>query len=445
MISKTPGSSARARYKGDLLAFRRSDKPGAQQQRILLDAVPGKPSRFRSADRADGWVLYRWETEFGTVVLAYPVRDGLGMIMPGTALLDRLAPDAAALAVVESDYNIPHGPSLEAVDAASRETYGTTWPRLARLLGSPAPYWHATVRDPELMTAWKPGTRTLEVPAVVVPDPGPLLRLAAQEPDGSHAAVAALDTVRRTVWSAAQDCRNQMAQYVDTSEDIASIAVAARPLVPPQPPTVAEEILRDGWRSILTRTDTLAAECARLGKVLGATQYFTGSCNVTVDLASCEQARRWAARLKPSPRTALATYLGDDREQDILVDPVTDMPAARTGEQTIETVAPQRLPAHSPLAALTIGRGSVWVTTQDDTVFLAPQLGGNYTYGYAGGGPMALARLIGLLLDDITQTAPESGGHRPAAGLRRAVQEDWKERPAPFTLTRTELEALRDG
>ncbi|WP_196943295.1 hypothetical protein [Streptomyces sclerotialus] len=58
---------------------------------------------------------------------------------------------------------------------------------------------------------------------------------------------------------------------------------------------------------------------------------------------------------------------------------------------------------------------------------------------------MALARLIGLLLDDITHAAPGYDGIRPAAGLRRAVEEDWKGRPAPFTLPRAELEALRDG
>jgi len=117
-------------------------------------------------------------------------------------------------------------------------------------------------------------------------------------------------------------------------------------------------VLRDGWRTILNRTDTLAAECARLGKVLGATRYFTGSCQVTVDMSSRAQAEQWASRLQPSPRTALATYLGNDRERDILIDPVTDMPAVRASRGTIETVAPQRLPAHSPLAALTIGLGS---------------------------------------------------------------------------------------
>ncbi|MER6499240.1 hypothetical protein ABT218_07570 [Streptomyces sp. NPDC001455] len=87
----------------------------------------------------------------------------------------------------------------------------------------------------------------------------------------------------------------------------------------------------------------------------------------------------------------------------------------------------------------------VWVTTQDGTVFPAPQIGGGYTYGYAGGGPIALARLIGLLLDDITHTAPGYDGQLPSAGLRHAVEQGWKGRTPPFTLTRAELEALRDG
>lgn len=118
------------------------------------------------------------------------------------------------------------------------------------------------------------------------------------------------------------------------------------------------------------------------------------------------------------------------------------MPAVRTSDGTIQTIAPQRLPAHAPLAALTIGHRSVWVTTQDKTVFLAPQTGGGYTYGYAGGGPMTLARLIDLLLEDITHQAPGYDGAWPPVGLRHATEESWKDRNPPFTLTRTELEAL---
>ncbi|MGP3991598.1 hypothetical protein [Streptomyces sp. 3N207] len=149
----------------------------------------------------------------------------------------------------------------------------------------------------------------------------------------------------------------------------------------------------------------------------------------------------------PAPRTALAVDLGDESVKDILVDPVTGMPAVRIGDETIETIAPHRLPTLSPLAALTIGRGhgSVWVTTKDNTVFPAPQTGASYTWGYAGGGPAALARLIDLLLKDITHAGPGFDAQRPPAGLDRATEEGWKDRTPPFTLTREELEALRDG
>ncbi|RPK23531.1 hypothetical protein EES37_37890 [Streptomyces sp. ADI91-18] len=426
------------------MVFRKSGKPEARPVRILRDLAATKPSRFAGAEHRDGWVLYRWATEFGKVVLAYPIDDH-SMVFPDAGLLEKIAPDAAALVVVEVDYDILHGPNLEAVDAEVGKRYGTDWQRLEKVLGTPAPYWHHTMRHPELMAAWRPGAATLHIPAITRPDPAPLLRLAAEEADGSHAAAAALDTARRTIWSSAESCRKQLADYVDSSEHLAHIAVAARPLVPPEPPTVAKEILRDGWRSILNRTDTLAAECARLGQVLGGSEYFPGSCKVTVDPSSCAQAAQWASRLQPSPRIALATYLGDDRDQDILIDPVTDMPAVHTPGGKIETVAPQRLPAHSPLAALTIGNASVWVTTTDGTVFLAPQRGGGYTYGYGGGGPTSLARLIDLLLKDITHPAPGYEAERPPAGLDHATEEGWKDRRPPFTLTRAELEALRDG
>ncbi|MGP3991599.1 hypothetical protein [Streptomyces sp. 3N207] len=203
------------------MAFRRSEKPEAVPQQLLwnANAVATRPTRFMGAQRRTGWVLYRWDTQLGEVVLAHTVRGEMGTTFPGHALLRELADDAVALAVVEPDYNIPHGPSLEAIDAAGPdEYYGTTWRRLEQLLGMPAPYWHGNLRDPELMMAWRPGAATVTVPAVVVPDPAPLLRLAAQEPDGSHAAVAALALAREAVWDSAEDARREINEHVDTSD-----------------------------------------------------------------------------------------------------------------------------------------------------------------------------------------------------------------------------------
>ncbi|MDQ8707572.1 hypothetical protein RCO28_34640 [Streptomyces sp. LHD-70] len=418
----------------------RTDLP----EKLLRNAVATRPSRYRGPRRRTGFVLHCWNTEFGDVVLAHTVAGEMGMTFPTHALLRELSEGAASLAVVAADYSGINGPNIEAVDAAGPDQhYGINWRELERVLGMPAPYWHWNLRDPELMMNWRPGAPQQHVPVVVVPDPAPLLRLAAEEPDGSHAAIAALSLAREAMWDTAEDAHREITEHVDTMDAPDSIAVAARPLLPHRPEPVAEEILRDGWRTILSRTDILAAQCAQVADIHGASRFFPGLHKVTVDLG-CEQATTWASRLLPSPRTALAAPL-DVAEGDFLVDPLTDMPAVRIGGGTIETVAPQRLPAHSPLAALTIGRGSVWVTCEDGTVFVAPQVASGYTYGYAGGGPTALARLIDLLLKDITNPAPGHTAQRPPAGLGYATEVGWKGRTPPFTLTRAELEALRDA
>lgn len=52
---------------------------------------------------------------------------------------------------------------------------------------------------------------------------------------------------------------------------------------------------------------------------------------------------------------------------------------------------------------------------------------------------------VELLLKDITHAAPGYDAQQPPAGLRHATEEGWKDRTPPFTLTRAELEALRDA
>ncbi|WP_049564503.1 hypothetical protein [Streptomyces sp. SBT349] len=138
---------------------------------------------------------------------------------------------------MEADYNIPWGPSLEAIDAAAPDKqYGTTWRRLQKILGAPA---------------------------------------------------------RSPVWSAAEEARRQIAEYVDASDDVDAIALAARPLMPRRPDDIAEKILRDGWRMSLARRDVPAAQCTRLGKELGAAQHFPKACEITADPSSAADPEPW--------------------------------------------------------------------------------------------------------------------------------------------------------
>ena len=127
---------------------------------------------------------------------------------------------------------------------------------------------------------------------------------------------------------------------------------------------------------------------------------------------------------------------------ETFTDPLTGLPAARSSGGTLRAAIPQRLPATSPLAEVTLEYGHhVWIRTTDGNLWLAPEQGGTgLSWGYNGGGPTALAILLGLLLDDINAVAPHNYRYPTSPGLLAGTQKSWRD---GCTLTRADLEAAR--
>jgi hypothetical protein len=156
-----------------------------------------------------------------------------------------------------------------------------------------------------------------------------------------------------------------------------------------------------------------------------------------------ELADEFADRLEPCERTAAFTLFADDMIDQTLTDPQTGLPVARSGGGTLRAAVPQRLPAAAPLAEVTLDHGyKVWIRTADGKLWLAPgQSGTGLSWGYSGGGPLALTILLGLLLDDINVPAPHGYRDYPQpAGLLAGTEGGWR---TGCTLTRADLEKAR--
>jgi len=84
----------------------------------------------------------------------------------------------------------------------------------------------------------------------------------------------------------------------------------------------------------------------------------------------------------------------------------------------------------------------VEIRTADGKLWLAPeQSGTGLSWGYNGGGPLALAILLGLLLDDISAAPPRGyRGYPRPPGLLAGTHGGWR---TGSTLTRADLEAAR--
>ncbi|MET9018146.1 hypothetical protein ABZX74_46245 [Streptomyces olivaceoviridis] len=416
----------------------------------------------------DGYAVLRWDTGRGGLGLAHSLTTGNASCREvvralrhrhGVSLIDRYACLVAAQTATQVAQ--PYVPQLLAYDIDGSGTqYETRWAQLAAALGQPAPYWFHTLRDRDAIAAWRPGSAPAVVPARDVATPiTALTELAADEPDGSP--------VAEVCWYLAREVRRRdhtlvTRQIAELRKDAAGggdgahLTLGAVPasLLRPTPPEPTETVRRAGWLSIIERRDVLAYRVADFAQHWdGGRDWHTGA---VTDLypVSCTTAQEWAKRLTPAaddqPPTVLEKGLlrhADDADV-LLHDPITSLPVLHHSpggrNARFYTYSLQRLPTRSPLAAVVLsGSGyTCWIRTQDGTLWLAPEReGSGIGFGYSGNGCHILARLIDVLLDDISASAARSSDPAAPRGLFELLRDTPCDRTT--TYTRAQLLAAR--
>jgi len=430
-------------YDHEILRWAASDGRLADKAPVLFRPVPAGPAaEYFGVEAVRGGTVLKWDTAVGLVAMHFP-RPSAGAgdryLWPTPASLD-----VDALVVVLSTED-PWGPELEAVDAAFPDrTYEPRWTDLARIFGTTAPWWQSRLRRLPDMQMWKPGARPQAIHPVPETDTSALLQMAATEPDGSP--------VNATLMYLAREIQSRTDHWVARDmEDVAgwadrdAIAVAGVPTEPTAEPEQPSEVVRrEAWLKILASTSRLATDCVGVALQNDGGRDFPFS---TLAVFQADDRGKllaeFAARLRPTERTAGFALFADDMIGQTLIDPQTDLPVARSEGGTLRAAVPQRLPALAPLAEVTLDHGGqLWIRTEDGKLWLAPeQSGTGYAWGYGGSGPRALAVLLELLLDDINAPAPDGlRGREPSPGLLEGTRSRW---PSGTTLTRADLEAAR--
>lgn len=221
-------------------------------------AAQAPASYLGGREVADGSAIaLRWRTAAGVLAMVWPLS---GQTFRFRHVGSELR-DAAGIAVVEWDFGVT-GPAVTDVGGGGRGEIG--WPTLAKVIGCPLPYWPSSLRIGRLMLGWSPGQETVTTPVKLPLDTAALLRLAASYEDGHPAA--------RTLLNLAQTCQHretesteQILKILATTADEDTVVVAARPLAVPPADTDDLDVhqRRAGWLDVLSRQDTLAADCLR--------------------------------------------------------------------------------------------------------------------------------------------------------------------------------------
>lgn len=441
--------------------------------RVLLQAPPGRAGVFTRSRLVEDFVILEWDTAYGTIGWAHYLRaPGIRALALSGAVYshfwEHMSKIYTALALPAGGLNLDLAPRLEAVDlhsgARRSRVYEVTWSQLAGILGTNPPLWHWALRDADAMLEWKPGDPPAVIPADDPEVPArPLLELAADEPDGSPVSAACLWFAREARSRAGQSARDDIKEIGEEASkpgsDCAHIHVAAvpAPSLRPAETKPEETVLRAAWAQITERRDPLAWKVAQLAQRWDGGQAWPGGERAEFAPDSCQAAAEWTAGLKPAPggqpptvlERLLLEQVSDVDQAELLVDEASGFPAVRRtdhlGEVMILASVPQRISTTSPLAEVTFGGFTIWIRTEDGRLWLAPEVAGSgLSWGYRGGGPHALAKLLGKLLDDITAppvTSRDRG--QPDKGLMDLVQS--APQGGVTVYTRAQLLAARAG
>lgn len=420
--------------------------------------APGTPARLENTQVAHdiphakpAAVLQHWQTDAGTIVLAWPIRR---IQITGDDLA-RWAPDTDSYLIINGDWTMAGptpGPAVLAYPGAHPDARGKfiAWRDLARVLGQPVPFWPHQLRHPELIATWRPGDPIVRHVGVLTTDLEPLMRMALLYPADHHVHHAMIETARvihsRADAAGCTDLRTLAGLLAERSitEDTIVLAADAAPNNARDAPDLDETATRAGWQDVLRRNDRLAEQCVRVVCDSGDDDFWAFGYVITIRRATAAGAE-FLTRLTPAAeRTAVYAAIDQNRTAIPMVDPATDIPVAVPEDISgkITALAPQRLPAVSPLAELILD-DPIWVRCQDGTLYPAPRVSGSgLTWGHSGGaGTGTLAALADRLLTDITAQGTRPNDLAPQ-GLYDLLEQPW---PAATVLTRAQLEAARDA
>jgi hypothetical protein len=439
-----------------------------------LLARPGtaKPARFGGSRIVGDFVILGWETAFGSVGWAHSMTASYSEARTVSGALygqfwnhmDRVY---AAVVTARAPAGLDLAPELTAIDlhkgARTSREYEVTWRQLAAVLGVRAPWFPPELRYTATIAAWQPGDPPAIVPANHVELPlGPLLELAADEPDGSPAAAVCTWLARRIRRVDTEHARESIGEIRDAGLDASSdchhvdIAAVPAPLLRADDTYLDEIVQRAGWAQIVERRDVLAAAVAHIVLAWDGGKSWPVGQTAEFDPASCAVAAEWTDRLRPAagsqPPTVLERLLlqhvtSVDRGE-LLYDETSGCAAVRRtdhmGEVTIHAGVSQRISTFAPLAEVILSDRTVWVRTSDGGLWLAPALPGRgLSWGYRGGGPYALAALLNRLLDDINGR-PADFGDNPTEGLLDLIAETPQDGTTTYTRDQL-LSARRQG
>ncbi|MFF9034901.1 P-loop NTPase fold protein [Streptomyces sp. NPDC014892] len=378
---------------------------------LLRRPLPGtpQPGHWHGGTRTPYGPAVDWVTDLGIIRIVHTTERGAASAVAASLSKERDTHGIVTVCSLYGDLGLT-GPALWAADTAQPYIeYEADWGVVGTLAGQPLPWWPSLLRLPDLVTEWRPGAE----PAVVrVPadEDETTLRRAARNTSLPAAARTALDDMANAMRNQRVDDVERTVRLYGRSEDAERTVVAARPDVTDHPLPESEDrvLLSAGWRAVGDSYEPDAAAALQAARAYDPELLPYGA--VTEVERPDPTVERWIERLVECDPTAAHVTLAHARgtqAEAFFVDPLTGMPALRTGGDASERgrwrfYAPLSLPASGQLASVVL-RDTAWITTDAGLVVPAPCTAPHHFWWGDGWGdrPTELAYVTSLLLDDL--------------------------------------------